>query len=79
VRLTSKLGTYLRLSVVVVDQVGYQPLERTEANLVISKRYEKGSIILTSNPWAWASLVGCPRSATWRSYSQASWNSRSRA
>jgi DNA replication protein DnaC len=36
----------------VVDEVGYQPLERAEANLVfqvISKRYEKGSIILTSN------------------------------
>ena len=51
-RLTSKLGSYLRPSVLVVDEVGYQPLERTEANLVfqvISKRYEKGSIILTSN------------------------------
>ena len=51
-RLTSKLGTYLRPGVLVVDEVGYQPLERAEANLVfqvISKRYEKGSIILTSN------------------------------
>jgi DNA replication protein DnaC len=51
-RLISKLGTYLRPSVLVVDEVGYQPLERAEANLVfqvISKRYEKGSIILTSN------------------------------
>lgn len=51
-RLTSKLGTYLRPSVLVVDEVGYQPLERVEANLVfqvISKRYERGSIILTSN------------------------------
>ncbi|GAU71398.1 putative transposase [Streptomyces sp. NBRC 110611] len=51
-RLANKLGTYLRPSVLVVDEVGYQPLERAEANLVfqvISKRYEKGSIILTSN------------------------------
>jgi DNA replication protein DnaC len=51
-RLTSKLGSYLRPGVLVVDEVGYQPLERAEANLVfqvISKRYEKGSIILTSN------------------------------
>ncbi|MFC8277055.1 IS21-like element helper ATPase IstB [Streptomyces sp. NPDC057271] len=51
-RLTSKLGSYLRPAVLVVDEVGYQPLERAEANLVfqvISKRYEKGSIILTSN------------------------------
>jgi len=32
--------------------VGYQPLERAEANLVfqvIPKRYEKGSTLLTSN------------------------------
>ncbi|MER6218868.1 IS21-like element helper ATPase IstB [Streptomyces sp. NPDC001674] len=51
-RLTNKLGTYLRPGVLVVDEVGYQPLERAEANLVFqvnSKRYEKGSIILTSN------------------------------
>jgi DNA replication protein DnaC len=51
-RLTTKLTTYLRPAVLVVDEVGYQPLERAEANLVfqvISKRYEKGSIILTSN------------------------------
>ena len=36
----------------MVDEVGYQPLERAEADLVfqvISKRYGKGSIILTSN------------------------------
>ncbi|SFL68833.1 DNA replication protein DnaC [Streptomyces pini] len=51
-RLTNKFGTYLRPSVLVADEVGYQPLERAEANLVfqvISKHYEKGSIILTSN------------------------------
>ncbi|MFF3609869.1 IS21-like element helper ATPase IstB [Streptomyces sp. NPDC002463] len=51
-RLNSKLRTYLRPGVLVVDEVGYQPLERAEANLVfqvIFKRYEKGSIILTSN------------------------------
>jgi DNA replication protein DnaC len=51
-RLTTKLTTYLRPAVLVVDEVGYQPPERAEANLVfqvISKRYEKGSIILTSN------------------------------
>lgn len=51
-RLISKLTSYLRPAVLVVDEVGYQPLERAEANLVfqvISRRYEKGSIILTSN------------------------------
>ncbi len=47
-----QLSTYLRPSVLVVDEVGYHPVERAAANLifqVISKRYEKGSIILTSN------------------------------
>jgi DNA replication protein DnaC len=51
-RLTSKLQTYLRPNVLVIEDVGYQPLERTEANLVfqvVSKRYEKGSTLLTSN------------------------------
>jgi DNA replication protein DnaC len=51
-RLTTKLRTYLRPHVLVLDEVGYQPLARDEANLVfqmISKRYEKGSILLTSN------------------------------
>jgi DNA replication protein DnaC len=51
-RLTGALRTYLRPNVLVVDEVGYQPLERAEANLVfqvVSKRYEKGSVILTSN------------------------------
>ncbi|MGW6796566.1 IS21-like element helper ATPase IstB [Streptomyces chartreusis] len=51
-RLSRKLQTYLRPHVLVVDEVGYLPLEREEGNLVfqlISKRYEKGSIILTSN------------------------------
>lgn len=46
------LGTYLRPGVLVVDEVGYEILERGEANLVLqvtSKRYEKGSVILTSN------------------------------
>jgi DNA replication protein DnaC len=38
--------------VLVLDEVGYLPLARDEANLVfqtISKRYEKGAIVLTSN------------------------------
>jgi DNA replication protein DnaC len=51
-RLTSKLQVYLRPNVLVIDEVGYQPLERAEANLVfqvISKRYERGSTLLTSN------------------------------
>lgn len=51
-RLATKLRAYLRPHVLVLDEVGYQPLARDEANLVfqmVSKRYEKGSILLTSN------------------------------
>jgi DNA replication protein DnaC len=51
-RFANKLGTYLRPSVLVLDEVGYLPLSREEANMVfqlVSRRYEKGSIILSSN------------------------------
>ncbi|MFG1920262.1 ATP-binding protein [Micromonospora sp. NPDC048898] len=46
------LKVYLRPHVLVMDEVGYRPLERDEANFVfqlISKRYEEGSTLLASN------------------------------
>jgi DNA replication protein DnaC len=62
-RLTSKLRIYLRPNVLVIDEVGYQPLDRDEANFVfqvISKRYEKGSTLLTSNKSfsEWGQVIG---------------------
>jgi DNA replication protein DnaC len=36
----------------IIDEIGYLPLEREQANLffqVVAKRYEKGAMILTSN------------------------------
>ncbi|HEX5142519.1 MAG TPA: IS21-like element helper ATPase IstB [Mycobacterium sp.] len=51
-RFAKKLQTYLRPAVLVVDEVGYLPLGRQQANMVfqlVSRRYERGSIILTSN------------------------------
>lgn len=36
----------------IIDEIGYLPLDRDQANLffqVIAKRYEKGSVIVTSN------------------------------
>jgi DNA replication protein DnaC len=51
-RFAKKLQTYLRPAVLVLDEVGYLPLDRPAANMVfqlISRRYERGSIILTSN------------------------------
>jgi DNA replication protein DnaC len=51
-RFAKKLQTYLKPAVLVCDEVGYLPLSRAEGNMVfqlVSRRYERGSIILTSN------------------------------
>ena len=48
----ARLRTYLRPSVLILDEIGFLPLEAGQASLlfeVISRRYERGSIILTSN------------------------------
>ena len=50
--LLPKLLDYSRLHLLIIDEVGYMPISREQANLLfqlISIRYEKGSIILTSN------------------------------
>ena len=44
--------SFMSPSILIIDEVGYLPLQRNQANLffqVIAKRYETGSIILTSN------------------------------
>lgn len=51
-RLIPKMRAYTRPAVLIIDEVGYLPLDRSDANLVfqiISRRYENGPIILTSN------------------------------
>ena len=51
-RLTANLLAYSRLSVLIIDELGYMPVTKEQANLLfqlISMRYERGSIILTSN------------------------------
>jgi len=50
--LMGKILTYGRLHLLIIDEMGYMPINRDQANLLfqlISMRYEKGSIILTSN------------------------------
>ena len=47
-----KAKRYLNSALLVIDEVGFRPLDRQEANLffrLVSARYQKGSIILTSN------------------------------
>nr|WP_242455819.1 ATP-binding protein [Dissulfurispira thermophila] len=50
--LVERLLFYSRLHLLIIDELGYMPITREQANLLfqlISMRYEKGSIILTSN------------------------------
>lgn len=50
--LKEELKRYLRPAVLLVDELGYLPIDKTGADLlfqVISQRYERGSIILTTN------------------------------
>jgi DNA replication protein DnaC len=51
-RLKRKIQTYNKPHVLIIDEMGYLPLSLDEANLffqLVSARYIKGSIILTSN------------------------------
>jgi DNA replication protein DnaC len=51
-KLETKLRRYLKPKVLVIDEVGYLPLDAMGATIffqLVSARYEKGSIILTSN------------------------------
>lgn len=62
-RLGTAMRRYTKPQVLVIDEVGYLPLNRDQANLVfqtISKRYETGSILLTSNKAfsEWGSVFG---------------------
>ena len=50
-RFAKKRETYLKPAALVCDEVGYLSLSRAEGNMVfqlVSRRYEPGSIILTS-------------------------------
>ena len=43
---------YFNCGLLIIDEIGFRPLDRTEANLffrLVSARYERGSIVLTSN------------------------------
>lgn len=49
---TLKLRAYVQPSLLVVDELGYLPMDQASANWifqVVSRRYDKGAIVLTSN------------------------------
>jgi len=51
-RLKLELNKYLKPTLVILDEIGYLPIDKTGADLlfqIISQRYERGSIVLTSN------------------------------
>jgi DNA replication protein DnaC len=59
--LKSELKKYLRPQALILDEIGYLPIDQHGANLlfqVISQRYERGAIVLTTNkPFKqWASI-----------------------
>src|SRR5215204_2771169 len=62
-QLEQELRRLERYHLLVVDEVGYLPLERQAANLLfalVARRYERGSIIVTSNRGfeAWGEILG---------------------
>ena len=51
-RLKLELRKYSRPRVLILDEIGYLPIDKTGADLlfqIISQRYERGSTILTTN------------------------------
>jgi DNA replication protein DnaC len=62
-RLDEKLKMLTQPQVLIIDEIGYIPIDRQGANLffqLISRRYERGAIIVTSNQslGAWGEVFG---------------------
>jgi DNA replication protein DnaC len=68
-RLDRRMRVYLAPKVLVIDEMGYLPLDEMGATIffqLVSARYERGSILLTSNKsyGDWGSIFGDPIIAT---------------
>jgi DNA replication protein DnaC len=51
-RLKQELSKYLKPNLLILDEPGYLPIDKTGADLlfqIISHRYEQGSLIITTN------------------------------
>jgi DNA replication protein DnaC len=62
-RLDEKLKLYTVPRLLIIDEIGYLPIDQSGANLffqLISRRYEKGPMILTSNQsfGSWGDVFG---------------------
>ena len=64
-RLEERLKALSQVKLLIIDEIGYIPIDRLGANLffqLISRRYERGSMILTSNQTYgnWGDIFGDP-------------------
>jgi DNA replication protein DnaC len=64
-RLEERLKILSQPQLLIIDEIGYLPIDRQGANLffqLVSRRYERGSIIITSNQslGAWGDVFGDP-------------------
>jgi len=62
-RLEERLKLLTQPKLLIIDEIGYIPIDRQGANLffqLVSRRYERGSILLTSNQsvGAWGEVFG---------------------
>lgn len=62
-RLDKRMAIYVRPKILIIDEMGYLPMDTVAATLffqLVSARYEKGSILLTSNKsyGEWDSIFG---------------------
>ena len=58
-----RINRILRSSLLIIDEIGYTPIDRKEANLffnLISELYERSSVIITSNKGfdQWSEMMG---------------------
>ena len=64
-RLEARLKFFSKYKVLIIDEIGYMPIDQDSANLffqVIAKRYEKHCTIITTNtPFSrWGEIFGSP-------------------
>ncbi len=58
-----RINRIMKSDLVIIDEIGYTPIERKEANLffnLVSELYEKASLVITSNKSfdTWAEMMG---------------------
>jgi len=68
-RLEQRLVTFVKPELLIIDELGYLPLQPDAAHLLfqlVSRRYERGAILLTSNRSVgeWGAVFGDPVVAT---------------